>query len=348
MSSTDSEFFSQSVHKYIAYQDIQETLQKYKRRILSELHLRGLDEDFFKGRVVLDVGTGFQALVVSQMGAKVVFHLDQSRTQVTWMQEYCKTEGIDNISSIECDITKNIPLEDESIEIVLLFGVWHHLLYPSAFIKHLLPKLHVKESHLWFRIYRAGTWSRWLVESLRKLSKKANKQRVEQLLNIRYPHPSANQYKGDAMDDLFAPIWQAFHPMQFYIEDVSSFVNGDDWEYDFSADDENFRVDFHLNETNIQRFKEFSFPDEGIDQSKYSFLSEYRIANEIRNIFDNWDEIMGKEDLEERLITLYELVRKRAIFNFYTQSYVEDSNSADFKSRLESLLFMLTTFKKDL
>ena len=347
MNLNDKEFFSQSVHKYIVYKDIDETLKKYRKRVLSELHLRNLTEDFFKDRVLIDVGTGFQAIVASQMGAKFIYHLDQSKSQVLWMQEYCRLNGIHNIKSIQCDITKNIPIEDNSIDIVLFFGVWNHLITPSDFIRQLIPKLHVKESYVWLRVYRFGSWSRWLVENLRQISKKTDLHVIENLLNIRYPHLSSDQYKGDALDDLFAPVWGAFHPRQFYIECVATFINYKDFEYNFNDNDENFRVDFNLNNENIELFKKFNFPDKGECQTDFKFNKDYEIANEIQNIFNNWDEVIGSDNLEDKLITLYELVRKKPIFNFYTQVYIEDNSCADFTKRLELLLHILNTFKKE-
>lgn len=347
MKEQDKEFFAQNVHKHIVYQDIDLTLKKYQNRLLNELKLRNLPNDYFKNKTMIDIGTGFQAIIASSMGAKFIYHLDQSQEQVLWTQEYCKTNNITNIRSIQCDITKAIPIDEDSVDIVLVFGIWHHLSKPSDFMHHLLPKLNLNDSHIWLRIYRAGSWSRWLVENLRKISEKININDLEALLDIRYPYQNTNQYKGDALDDLFAPIWQAFYPKQFNIENVSSFINYSEWEYDFNNNDENFRVDFNVNYNNINNIKKFSFPNKGINQTNLVFNKNYKLANNIQNLFNEWENSEDSTNLNDKLITLYELVRRKPAFSAYTQTYLKDNNSIDFNKRLELLHFLLLSFKKE-
>lgn len=349
MHSADKEFFSKKVHKYIVYKDIKKSLDKYERRIINELEIRGLTKDFLKNRTIIDIGTGFQAITASKMGAKFIYHLDISDEQVLWMQQYCKEQGIDNIKSMQCDITKEIPILNE-VDLVLVFGVWHHLDKPSEFIKNLIPALNKNNSFIWLRNYRSGTWSRWLVAQLRDIAKNIDTQVLEKILQTRYPQDIFNQWKGDMLDDLFAPIWQAFHPKQFEIKDISTIINKQSWEYNFNDYDENFRVDFHINRDNIEQFKSFIFPDVGVKQRLLKFEDEN--IKEIQSLFKKWQYKDEPMDIRaNKLITLFELVRKKPIYDAYTDTNINDNdmlNSIDKDVRVGMLLKLLKLFVEDM
>lgn len=349
MHSADKEFFSKKVHKYIVYKDIQKSLDKYERRIINELNIRNLTKDFLKNKTIIDIGTGFQAITASKMGAKFIYHLDISDEQVSWMQQYCKKQGIDNIKSIQCDITKEIPLQDK-IDLVIMFGVWHHLDKPSDFIKNLIPVLNLDNSYIWLRNYRSGSWSRWLVAHLRDIAQNIDALVLEKILQIRYPQSIFNQWKGDMLDDLFAPIWQSFHPNQFEIENISIIIDKQSREYDFNDCDENFRVDFHINKDNIEQFKNFMFPDTGVEQRLLKFEDEN--IKEIQSLFKKWQHKDEPIDIRaNKLITLFELVRKKPIYDLYTDSNLNEKailNNIKDEKRVMILLELLRLFVEDI
>lgn len=347
MNLEDKEFFAEHVHNYIVYQDIERSMQKYEQRLLHELKLRKLPKTFFQGQIIIDIGTGFQAIIASKMGAKFVYHLDQSSSQVTWMQTYCKEHGIDNITSIECNITQDIPI-NKKVDLVLVFGVWHHLQSPSAFMKNLIPLLNEKEAQIWLRVYRSGSWSRWLIGNLRKLTTQLDLTIIKTIIETRYPYSSADQWKGDLLDDFFAPVWQAFHPNQFAIKGVSRFIDYQDWNYDFNEQDENFRVDFCVNQENRKEFECFPFPEHGIDQQSIVFNTNDETVYIAQKLLDCWKEKPSEQfNLAGKLITLYELVRKKPIFDAYTQSYCKGENSINSTRRMNVLLRLLGSFIKD-
>jgi len=349
MNSINKDFFSQSVHKYIVYSDIDNTLKKYEKRILRELELRKLNKDFLKNKTIIDIGTGFQSIIAHKLGAKFIYHLDLSMEQITWMNKYCNEHKIENIKSIQCDITKQIPI-NESIDLVFAFGIWHHLKSPRNFINNLLPILNPHSSDIWLRIYRSGTWSRWLTNLLRMIAKDIDQKMIEKLLKIRYPNTSLNQWKGDLMDDLFSPVWQAFHPNQFKSEGISKFSDDASWEYNFNEYDENFRVDFNIKKNNFRKFKNFKFPNKGIDQNELTFKSDYHQANEIQELFQQWDVKRNSARSIEMIFTIYELLRRKPIYDAYTlsvykQNIIEDNTF--FQKRLKVLLDLLKLFIKE-
>jgi len=349
MNSINKDFFSKSVHKYIVYADLEKSLEKYEKRILNELRLRNLNKDFFKNKVIVDIGTGFQSIIAHKFGAEFVYHLDLSKEQILWMQSYCTEKKIANIQSIQCDITKEIP-KINNIDMVLFFGVWHHMDTPSNFIKNILPLLNPNTSSIWMRIYRSGTWSRWVTSNLRNISAKIDQSIVEEILNIRYPYDTFNQWKGDLLDDLYSPIWQSFHPKQFTIESTSSFVVNQSWDYNFNENDENFRVDFNLNNNNIEEFKKFTFPNKGINQQTLIFGKNYKMAIKVEELFGIWSTRCENPYITaNKLLSIYDVVRKKTVYDEYTQlsstSGVTPSRITAQK-RLDMLVMLLEKFVK--
>ena len=342
----NKEFFAEHVHRYIVYRDIESALQKYERRILNELRFRGLENDFFKDKTVIDIGTGFQALTVAKMGARQVYHLDQSAAQIAWMHAYCAESGISNIVSVECDITREIPI-DAKADTVLVFGIWHHLENGNAFMRNLCPLLNEKEAQIWMRVYRSGSWSRWLVGHLRKLTGHLDPRTVRQTLEARFAGHGIGQWIGDLLDDFFAPVWKAFHPDQFAIEGVSRFVDYEGWDYNFNEKDENFRVDFHITPQNRADFENFVFPATGVDQytlpvGQNEFPASEALKRFTRDFGNGSAYLLG-----ERLITLYELVRAKPPFDPYTRKHAPAERCGTASKRLEGLTEILESFEKD-
>ncbi|QFR48350.1 methyltransferase domain-containing protein [Sulfurimonas lithotrophica] len=342
MMSFDKDFFSDSVHKYIAYKDIDKTLEKYEKRILNELKLRGYGPEFLKDKIIIDIGTGFQAIIACLMGAKFIYHLDISTKQVSWMKDYCTLNNIENIKSIECDITKKIDVA-EKVDIVFVFGILNHLEKPSRFMNNLIPVLNLNKSHILFRIYRSGSWSRWLVSYLREISNKIDHDIIENRFKIMYQNDQYNQYYGDLMDDLYAPIWKVFHPRQFDINNITKMIDKEDWDYNFSSRDENFRVDINVNKKNIQHLRNFKFPDVGIEQNRLSVGNNNAKLLKIHNLFEKWN-LMDELPLDnaDRLLKIYELVRKKSVND------IESKFNLDKEERIDLLLNILESFVEDI
>lgn len=344
----NKEFFGKVVHKHIVYSDVQESLKKYETRITKELALRGLSKGFFKNKTIIDVGTGFQSLIFAKYGAKTIFHLDQSESQITWMNNYCKENHINNIKSINCDITKDIPnIMNNQIDLVVAFGIIHHLEEPQKFFNNLIPLINHHHCDIWLRIYRSGTWSRWLVSHLRSLSKDFTFEQFDNLINIRYPFKEASQWKGDLLDDLCAPIWKAYHPKQLELHGVSTKLDSEEWIYNFEEKDENFRIDFKI-QNNIDKLKNFKICKSGINQEELNFQNN-SLAIKINNLFQQLQKTKVNNDLLINfIITLYELVRKKPIYSLYQQSIItSDYATISSENRLKTLYKLLHDFVKD-
>jgi len=244
-------FYAEHVHSYI-HTDPQQTLQKYRHRIKAELAKFGISENQLHDKTILDVGSGWQAIVFQELGCRQVYHLDINHKHVDFLNHYITENQIDNIKSEQVDISQSLG-SAKHIDLAFIAGVYHHLQNREDFIQNLLPNM-TANSDILFRVYRSGTWSRWLVSALRIAT--IDRLTPAQLLvayRLLHPYGLDNQFVGDMIDDLLTPQWLAFHPREF-IADAEQLklqcqCSAEPFAIDFSSQDENFRVKWHVTDS---------------------------------------------------------------------------------------------------
>lgn len=243
-------FYAEYVHSLI-HADPEQTLQKYRRRIHSELANFGIPPAQLRDKTILDIGSGWQAIVFQELGCRQVYHLDINPKHVEFLNAYIAAHNIENIASEPADISVSLG-SAAHIDLAFVAGVYHHLQDREGFIYRLLPNM-TANSDILFRVYRAGTWSRWLVSALRIAS--AGRLAPQHLLSayrLLHPYGQDNQFVGDMIDDLLTPQWTAFHPREFVADaeqlHVQCQCQSEAFAVDFSDRDENFRVKWHIDD----------------------------------------------------------------------------------------------------
>ena len=89
--------------------DTAEVISAYQNVIERDLLKMGIDLKSLKDMVVMDVGTGRQAIAFHRFGTKKVDHYDISEQNVIKMQEYIKNNALfKSIESKHCDIVKTL------------------------------------------------------------------------------------------------------------------------------------------------------------------------------------------------------------------------------------------------
>ena len=89
-----------------------------------------------RGRTVLDFGCGYGAYtipvaeIVGRQG--IVYALDKDKEALDALTHRGQLEGLNNIRRIETSGELEIGLADESVDIVLLFDVFHSFYFPDA------------------------------------------------------------------------------------------------------------------------------------------------------------------------------------------------------------------------
>lgn len=308
-------FYAEHVHSLI-HADPEQTLQKYRRRIHSELANFGIPVQQLRDKTVLDIGSGWQAIVFRELGCRQVYHLDINPKHVEFLKAYIAEHHIENIVSEQADISASLG-SSANIDLAFVAGVYHHLQDREGFIYGLLPNM-AANSDILFRVYRAGTWSRWLVSALRIAS--ASRLSPKHLLSayrLLHPYGQDNQFVGDMIDDLLTPQWMAFHPRQFIADaeqlNVQCQCSTPSWALDFSDRDENFRVKWHIDDpARLDCAPRSLATGQGHASGDYELSSE--ITDLRRQLTDLLEKLNRHSDRETAtvVVALYFLVRKHA------------------------------------
>ena len=95
------------------------------REVLSKLNLKG-DEVFLDA----GCGDGHVSFLAQRLLDKeaTIYAVDNYQPSIEDMQQDVEVRGITNILPIRGDITSNIPLDDDTVDVSLLINVFHHFL----------------------------------------------------------------------------------------------------------------------------------------------------------------------------------------------------------------------------
>ncbi|MCQ8118238.1 class I SAM-dependent methyltransferase [Methylomonas rosea] len=314
-----TEFYAEHVHSHI-HANPHQTLQKYRRRICSELAKFDISIEQLRDKTILDIGSGWQAIVFQELGCRQVYHLDINAKHVDFLNRYIAENGIKNIISEQADISSSLG-SAHHIDLAFVAGVYHHLADREGFLSKLLPNM-AANSDILFRVYRAGTWSRWLVAMLRTAS--IGRLTPEQLLSAyRLLHPYAldNQFVGDLIDDLLTPQWLAFRPQQF-IADAERLqlkwqCSAAAFDFDFSDQDENFRVKWHIDDPiAINPSNRLIATGQALTENALPTPEIAELAGKLTKLLASLSHY-PKRDAATVLVALYFLVRKHSGVDAY-------------------------------
>jgi SAM-dependent methyltransferase len=307
-----SDFYADAVHCHIL-ENHEAALEKYRKRMRRELTWMGIEPRQLRGLTCLDVGTGYQAIILAELGCRRVFHRDISNHQVQWLQSYCRTHRIKAIHSEQADLME--PWEvAKPLDLSLMIGVYHHLPESPRLLRSLWE--HTREGGMIFlRCYRSGTWSRWLTAHLRTLSCYCTPERLLAEYRQQFAGENDRQFLGDMLDDLFVPVWKCFHPRQFRNDAklLGMAVRTEEGEFDLDieAHDENFRVLMRKDGARCLPPLDFFSTGEPIDQLALD-LSAYPKLKQAAQRFHALETRAGSMEqgqLANKLLVLYRLVR---------------------------------------
>jgi ubiquinone/menaquinone biosynthesis C-methylase UbiE len=109
--------------------DLKKWLDEVGERSLRQVGIR-------RGNVVLDFGCGSgnytipAARIVGEGGR--VYALDKDRRELGKLMRKANSEGLKNIKKMETSGKLRIDLEDESVDVVLLYDILHYYYFPRA------------------------------------------------------------------------------------------------------------------------------------------------------------------------------------------------------------------------
>lgn len=188
-------------------------LKDYRKGIKTDLEKMGIDLSELKDKTVLDIGSGNQAIVFNELGAKEVTHLDISLAQVSSLKRYINANNLKNISSTVLDVIDE-ELPDVKFDIVYLKGVYHHFSVPSKFLVN-IKKILNPGGVLYFLYYRSGSFDRFLNSGLRRMVKKNQLNKIKKYVYLHYGLSPYSSSLIQLFDDLFVEHCHSLAPYQF-------------------------------------------------------------------------------------------------------------------------------------
>lgn len=170
-------------------------------------YLRMIFGSRLKGATVVDYafGRGNWAVAFSRAGAKVVYAIDASPSNVSRLEKYCNRNGLKKIRAIEGNIVKDAI--DLRADIIWVYGILHHIPDADLFLSRIARLAVDAEAQFFFYAYDKGSLRQAIVEAVRGIvlcrSEKAFKR-----LSLYF----APATRLRARDDLTAPYIRWYGP----------------------------------------------------------------------------------------------------------------------------------------
>jgi ubiquinone/menaquinone biosynthesis C-methylase UbiE len=194
----------------------------YEKEISNNLYKMGLDIKSLAGMNVLNIGSGREAIALSNLGAKMVSHFDYSRENVERLKLYIKNSNIKSIKTYQADIV-NYPLKHSQFDLIYTHGVVQHFSDTGMGLLNLLKSLK-KDGLIWLYFYRSGSFSHFINSMIRDigLEKAKMKDYYIALSLLESDEGTPNQYVSDFMDRAFCEYANLFEANK-YIDFVSQY-----------------------------------------------------------------------------------------------------------------------------
>jgi len=150
-----------------------QVLDGYRKSMLRDLRKSGIRPESMADWNVMDVGTGRQALVFLELGAKRVEHFDISPENVARMSAYRSDAGLDGrLQTTCCDIVET-DLGRDKYDFVYLNGIVQHFSDVGRGISNCASALKTG-GMFWLYFYRSGTFDNFVLYALRTLMYDSN------------------------------------------------------------------------------------------------------------------------------------------------------------------------------
>ena len=191
----------------------QERSNKSRKNLEKDLSIAGLLDEI-EDLDCMDVGTGRQALTLSQIGAKSVDHFDISEEHVARFSSLLKNKYKSlNISTTCLDLCKN-KIPKQKYDFVYLSGIVQHFSDIKSGLKNCSVAVK-KDGLLCLYFYRSGTFKWFVVEMIRQIISVDDLDRIFIMVAKRYDEDYSNDNVCCVMDDFFAPYIHLYAPIDY-------------------------------------------------------------------------------------------------------------------------------------
>ena len=278
----------------------------YKKTIKSHMRRMGIDKQI-KNKVIMDVGTGRQAISFTDFKPKKIYHYDISRTNVKNFKKYINKKKLKNIYSNNVDLVEH-KLPKNKFDLVYLHGIAQHFSHTGKGLINIFDAMK-PNSYLWLYFYRSGTYAHFIHAIIRKLTRHINIEefykfillfsyKSEDILLLKNNKAVADYFTASIMDTAFVDYHYLYEPKQvrLFLKENYITITGSSLEYPKTKDRVNHdlfheSVIFYCKKENIIKNKKkknskyILSPKSSIDQTNLNLYIKNSIQYKILKIF---------------------------------------------------------------
>lgn len=187
-----------------------DTLNYSKELLEKDLYRLGIkDLEEVKKYSAINVGTGSESIALSQLGAKMTYHMDVSKVAVNSLTKYILDNEIDNISTNLFDLCSinNMDFIKEKCDIVYLNGVLQHLYNPLNAMINIANSMK-RNGRIFIRTYRNESWLFFMVSLLRRIFQYTDVKSLIECCIRRNDDKDiySDLFVCEMFDDIFVPV----------------------------------------------------------------------------------------------------------------------------------------------
>jgi len=300
---------------------LEENINSVKKEIFDNCKRMNLDQSDLQDKIIMNVGSGREALALMQFNPKKIYHYDISHANIKAFRKILIAKNLE-----EYVISKQLDLSMDKIpsgkfDFIYLHGIIQHVSDVSKAMQNLTSSLR-ENGFMWFYFYRPGSLAIFLGSLQRFLLKKTDINFFREFLK----NNCSYEFADGILDDCFVPNRQLFYPRDYIkcLENNNIQIFGDSFLVD-KKENYNFEK-FHQSVVLFTK-------KESKDQLKASSCTSLNPINEL----DVLDPIYYKG--EDKILEIIRLIHTKDL----TQSY--DINKLVLEIEIVKLDFAKNIFK---
>ena len=183
---------------------------KITKTITKNLKKMSISSNDLNNKIIMNIGTGREALGLLKFKPKKIFHYDISGPNIKRFNEYIKINSLNTIvNSSQLDLSKN-KLPRNKFDFIYLHGIIQHTDHVNKALKNIILSMKVS-GKMWFYFYRPGSLNMFLGSLQRKLLQNKKIQTFKKFLEKSYD----KNFIDGIMDDCYVPNRQLFYPTTY-------------------------------------------------------------------------------------------------------------------------------------
>ncbi len=155
----------------------------YKKIFKKNLKEMKISISDLKKKTVLNVGTGLESVVFHILGAKKVYHCDISSKAHKSAKKHSKKYN--RLLSKQLDLSSEKLVLPEKVDIIYLYGVFHHFNNPKFALQNLINVLN-PNGRIFIRNYSSGSMLFFIADYIRKFIPKTKQSLIKKNFNERF------------------------------------------------------------------------------------------------------------------------------------------------------------------